>query len=239
MRPLVGVTCDLWGEPGAEREGVNRAYCAAVWQAGGLPVLIPVEAADAAADLIGGLDALLVTGGGDIAPARFGQAAHPQLGRVTPERDEVEIRLVERAYDEDLPTLGVCRGIQVMAVALGGGLIQDLGSESELAGERHDRHGKTPREQAAHLVRLEPRSRLQVLVGAEQIAVNSFHHQVVAEPIPAPLVLAGRSEDGWVEAVEAPDRRFFLGVQWHPEHLWQHDVAAARLFGALIEAAAR
>ncbi len=239
MKPLVGVTCDLWGEAGAEREGVNRAYAAAVWQAGGIPVLISVEAADQAADLVARLDGLLVTGGGDVGPERFGEPAHPRLGRVTPERDDLEIALVQQAYHEDLPTLGVCRGIQVMAVALGGSLIQDLASESQEAGDRHDQHGKEGRDKATHLVRLEPSSQMEALVGARELSVNSFHHQAVREPIPPGLVLAGRSEEGLVEAVEAPDRRFFFGVQWHPEHLWQNDPAAARLFSGLVSAAAR
>ncbi len=235
MRPLVGVTCDLWGEPGSEREGVSRAYAEAVWQAGGLPLLVTAETA--AAELIQRLDALLVTGGGDVAPERFGQSPHPKLGRVTPERDEAELGLVAEAYRQDLPTLGVCRGIQVMAVALGGGLIQDLASIEPAAGPRHDQHGRQPRDEVSHQVRLEPSSRLARLLGTHQVAVNSFHHQVVQEPIPARLALAGRSEDGWVEALEASDRRFFFGVQWHPEHLWQKDLAAARLFGGLVEAA--
>lgn len=237
MRPVVGVTCDLWGEPGSEREGVSRAYTEAVWQAGGLPVLVTTETAAAVAELIARMDALLVTGGGDVAPERFGQAPHPRLGRVTRERDELELSLVAEAYRQDLPTLGVCRGIQVMAVALGGGLIQDLDSERSGAGERHDQHGKGPRDGPAHHVQLEATSQLARLVGADQVAVNSFHHQVVQEPIPPQLALAGRSDDGWVEALEAPGRRFFLGVQWHPEHLWRKDPAAAKLFTGLIEAA--
>jgi putative glutamine amidotransferase len=176
-----------------------------------------VDASMAVGEVIDGIDGLLLTGGEDLAPARYGEAPHPSVVDVDPARDEFEIALVGEARRRNLPILGICRGIQVLNVALGGTLVQDIPSErpGALAHE-----AGTARAARAHDVEVEPGSRLASALGATRLAVNSSHHQSVDRPAPR-LRITARSDDGIVEGLETDrhDPWYAVGVQWHPEDL--------------------
>jgi putative glutamine amidotransferase len=233
--PLVGVTTSITVGQTPERAYVNSAYLHAVQQAGGVPVLLPPQLSKASLErLVRGLDALLLTGGGDVDPATFGEAPHPTLYEVAPARDALETQATLIALEKKTPLLAICRGIQVLNVALGGSLHQDVASEP---GTEIQHSQKEAREQTTHKVTVTPRSRLGRVLGAEDIEVNSFHHQVI-KTLGRGLVPVAWAPDKLVEGVELDDdSRFVLGVQWHPEHLVGSSEPARRLFSALVTAA--
>ena len=180
------------------------------------------------------VDGLLLTGGADVDPRLYGAERHRTVERVVPERDAFEIALVREALRRDLPLLAICRGQQVLNVASGGTLVQDIPSQIPGSGA-HD--PDVERWETAHEVEILPETRLREILGAERVAVNSFHHQSV-ERLGEGLILSARSPDGVVEGIEARDRRrFALGVQWHPESFWDHPPGFDRLFQALVRTA--
>jgi putative glutamine amidotransferase len=190
-----------------------RDYDAAVRRAGATPR--PLSLADAAGSALDGVDGLLLTGGDDVNPALYGETPHPSYDVSEPGRDAFEIDLVRRALAADLPVLAICRGLQVLNVALGGTLIQDIPSEPVRL-LPHDTDG--PATTLAHTVAVTPGSCLATLVGPDDTrAVNSRHHQAVRVPGRG-LVVTATSPDGVIEAAEVPAARFCVGVQWHPEN---------------------
>ena len=206
-----------------------RSYAAAVHRAGAIALLLPPdEAAETDPDrLLDRIDALFVAGGSDLDPATYGAEAHPETGGTWPERDVFELALARRALERDMPVLGTCRGMEVLNVACGGTLEQNL---PDRIGS--DRHRHTPGAYRDHVVRLEPGSLAARSAGAERITVKSHHHQGVEE-IGAGLVATGWSEpDEVIEAIELPGRRFALGVLWHPE-----EDSRSGVIGALVAAA--
>ncbi len=233
--PLVGVTTSITVGQTPERAYVNSAYLHAVQQAGGVPVLLPPQLSKASLErLVRGLDALLLTGGGDVDPATFGEAPHPTLYEVAPARDALETQVTLIALEKKTPLLAICRGIQVLNVALGGSLHQDVATEP---GTQIQHSQKEAREQTTHKVTITPRSRLGRVLGAEDLEVNSFHHQVI-KSLGRGLVPVAWAPDKLVEGVELDDdSQFVLGVQWHPEHLVGNSEPARRLFSALVTAA--
>jgi putative glutamine amidotransferase len=190
------------------------------------------------------LEGLVLTGGKDIDPETYGQTTHADLGvDVDSARDALELPLTRRALDRDLPVLGICRGIQVMNVAAGGTLHQDIVLAGHAQGSHNQREAspRPPDDAGVHEVAITPGSRLAGIVGAVQIGVNTFHHQVIDRLAPQFTVVARSVEPegaGVIEAVEVRGRAFALGVQWHPERMWKAAPACARLFQALVEAAA-
>jgi len=233
--PLVGVTTSITIGQTPERAYINSAYLHAVQQAGGVPVLLPPQLSKASLErLVRGLDALLLTGGGDVDPATFGEAPHPTLYEVAPARDALETQVTLIALEKKTPLLAICRGIQVLNVALGGSLHQDVATEP---GTQIQHSQKEAREQTTHKVTVTPRSRLGRVLGAEDLEVNSFHHQVI-KSLGRGLVPVAWAPDKLVEGVELDDdSQFVLGVQWHPEHLVGNSEPARRLFSALVTAA--
>ncbi len=193
------------------------------------------------------LDGLVLTGGRDIDPRHYGKATRSGWDvDVDHERDALELPLARAAVQRDLPVLGICRGIQVLNVALGGTLSQDVDVErtgrQAWSHQQRKSHPGASLDATIHEVMVEPGSRLREIVGRERLGVNTFHHQAIAKPAPG-LVVTARSVEpgthpGLIEAVEAPERRFVLGVQWHPERMWRREAASARLFTAFIRAAA-
>ncbi len=233
--PLIGVTTSITVGKYPERAYVNSAYLHAVQQAGGVPVPLPPQLSDGSlARVLGGLDGLLLTGGGDLDPALFGEASHATVYEVAPARDTLELSAIRTALDRRRPILAICRGIQVLNVALGGSLFQDVGTDPG-TDIQHTQTG--PRDQPAHRVSVKAGSRLAETLGSEEIDVNSMHHQAV-KALGTGLVAVGWAPDQIVEGVELTDPdRFVLGVQWHPEELIGHAEHARRLFAALISAA--
>jgi putative glutamine amidotransferase len=228
-RPLIGLTtyCEpvswgVWRDVPAAL--VPQAYVDALRGAGARVVLIPPEREPTpaeTAELVEGLDGLVIAGGADVDPARYGQQAHAVLQPPRPDRDDLELALVRAAVSADLPLLGVCRGMQVMAVAAGGVLEQHL---PDVVG--HAGHCPVPGEYATHAVRTAQGSRLRSVLG-DRVDVPTYHHQgVAAHP---GYVATAWTDDGVVEGIEAPSARFRVGVQWHPEV-----GADPRLFEALV-----
>jgi putative glutamine amidotransferase len=199
------------------------SYVRSVHASGGRAVLITPDAPDL--DVLDGLDAMIFTGGADVDPARYGEVPHPSTV-VRPDRDAAELLLMRAAVDADLPVLAICRGMQLLTVMSGGALYQHL--PEVLRGHTHRPvHGRGLGE---HPVRLAPGSACGHILGGSAV-VNSWHHQGVRDP--GRLTPTGVCpDDGLIEAVEDPDRRFVVGVQWHPE-----EMADRRLFTALIAAA--
>jgi len=227
-RPLIGITI---GYSSQDREifSLRDDYVRAVEKAGGLPlVLAPV--------LLDHLDGLLLTGGADLDPVLYGEPPHETVTRVIPERDALEIALSREALRRDMPLFAICRGHQVLNVATGGTLVQDLPSQWKGA-VNHD--PEVERWSPAHDVRILPGTRLREILGEERVAVNSFHHQAVKEPGRGTVVSAYSEGDDVVEAIEVPGRRLAVGVQWHPEAFWDKDGRFQPLFEALVKASRR
>jgi putative glutamine amidotransferase len=237
MLPLIGVTTSVSVGLSPERAFVNASYLRAVQSAGGIPVLLPPQlVGDAREQLWRRLHGLLLTGGADIDPARFGELPHASVYDVSAARDELELSLVGEALEAEVPVFAICRGIQVLNVALGGTLIQDLPSE---IGTQIAHSQPAPRHEPTHAVSVSGETRMADVLGAHDVRVNSFHHQAIKK-LGRGLRDVAWAEDGVIEAVEMPDARgLVLGVQWHPEDLVPHDPAAANLFRALVEAAAQ
>jgi putative glutamine amidotransferase len=240
--PLIGVTMSTTpdGPSGTTppRAWLNNAYLRAVQQAGGVPILLPPHLDDRALDALWSrLDGLLLTGGGDVDPARFTtDARHPTVDLVSEARDRLEIAVTERALHDQRPLLAICRGIQVLNVALGGSLHQDIAAETA-SGIAHSQ--TAPRHQATHPVKVMGEgTRLGETLGALEIEVNSFHHQAIKR-LGRGLREVAWAPDGVIEGVELiPDAHgFVVGVQWHPEELIAHDEAARNLFRTLITSA--
>ena len=210
--PLIGISVGRLPSGDRVIDGADRDYSRAVQIAGGVPVLVPATSGIDVDAVLERLDGLVLSGGGDVDPASYGAVPSPATGGVDPARDAAEFRLLDTALDHGMPVLGVCRGCQLINVALGGTLVQhlpDVTGLEHLHRERRDRISPT--------VAVEPGSRLQKVVGREEVEVNSIHHQAV-ERLAPPLRAVACAPDGVVEAVEDPDRDL-LAVQWHPESL--------------------
>jgi putative glutamine amidotransferase len=233
--PLIGVSTSITVGASPERAYVNSAYLHAVQQAGGVPVALPPQLSSASMrQLAGDLQGLLLTGGGDMDPALFGETPHATLYDVAPARDTLETSVLHVALDRGLPVLAVCRGLQVLNVALGGSLHQDVGTDP---GTQLAHSQKEPRDQPTHKVKLTPGCRLAATLGADELEVNSMHHQAIKR-LGRGLTAVAWAPDQIVEGAEIGDpSRFVLGVQWHPEELVGHSEPARRLFAALVAAA--
>jgi putative glutamine amidotransferase len=221
----------------ALRVRVNAAYTASIRGAGLLPVVLPVlDPADAQAAL-DGVAGLVLTGGEDVNPARYGASPHPTLGETHDGRDAFELALVEAARARALPTLAICRGVQILDVALGGTLVQDIASEWK---EPIVHKGDWARTARVHAVDVTPGSRLARALGTERPVVNSMHHQALRD-VATSLATVARAPDGIVEGVEWPtDDWWMVGVQWHPEELTESPEPWDRsLFAAFADVVSR
>lgn len=242
-RPLIGIPmASLLALEGVQAPQpassvVGHRYVQAVLEAGGMPWPLAADSSPQALQAIYPyLDGILFPGGADIRPALYGKAPHPALDRGDAPRDEMERTLAAWAWRDRMPVLGICRGMQMLNVSRGGSLVQDLGS----ARSRFLKHdylplSAFPRDRMVHLIRAVEGTRLHALLGGDPLAVNSIHHQAV-DRVGTGLVVAAMATDGVVEAVEAPDRPFFLGVQWHPEEFPRHRTMR-RLFQTLVDVA--
>ncbi len=239
-RPRITVTAG--SNPGtANHAWLRFDYLHAISKAHGLPSIVapgftnPLEEAEQlAGEILDNCDGLLLSGGTDVDPKIFGEVPHTALGRVDGPRDPFEITLAREAVRRDMPVLGICRGLQVLNVALGGTLIQDI--PSDVAGALVHETGDD-RLVIGHDVTIEGDSRLAQLLKATRVGVNSFHHQA-AKRLGEGLTLSATSpEDGIVEGIEMPERKFVVAVQWHPENFWRTSDAFDGLFSGFVEAA--
>ncbi len=239
--PTIGLTTIVVAPSGAHsppRLGQNRTYIEAVIRAGGLPLLIPhLQDTGLLRAMYERLDGLLLPGGEDIDPGHYGEARHERCGAISPERDATELPLARWAVEEGKPLLAICRGIQVLNVALGGSLYQDIGAQCPGAG-RHDWYPDLPRNLLPHSAALVEGTYLARILAVSALRVNSLHHQALKDIAPS-LEVTAVASDGIVEAVEVPDHPFALGVQWHPEELAEADAGSQRLFDALVSACRR
>jgi len=232
-RPLIGVT--TYPRAGERRLAFSlpAAYVDAVRAGGGVPILLP-PGEERPEDLLDGLHGVLFGGGGDLDPDLFGGPRHASVYGVDRERDAFELALVREGLARDRPTLAICRGQQVLNVATGGTLIQDIAS-SVAGADDHD--PERERWELSHEVRLLPGSRLRQVLGEDSVAVNSFHHQAVKDLGQGLVASAWSVADGVIEGIESPTHRFVLGVQWHPESFWDRPPGFQPLFQALVAAA--
>ena len=236
-RPLIGITTHRRdsGEGKNDVFGLMVAYVDSVRNNGGLPVMVPLGLnEEELRELFTRLDGFVFSGGGDMHPDHFGATLQATMYGIDEDRDRVEMALIRRAVKEGKPFLGICRGTQVMNVALGGDLYGDIAGESPQA-LKHNYFPGFPRAHIAHPVSVSEETMLANILGAPIVETNSLHHQAVKTPAPG-LDIAARAPDGIIEALEAPGHRFALGVQWHPEWL-QHRPEMRNLFAALVKAA--
>jgi putative glutamine amidotransferase len=245
--PVIGVTATL-------REDVDRVaerplgkfvradmdYVEGVADAGGVPVVLPpVVGARAADALLDGIDGLVLSGGSDLDPGYYGEESVPELGVTLPARDAFEMALLEHALRRQVPIFGICRGMQILNVALGGTLYQDLPSQMDhmvLLGHRQ----VTPKWQPTHEVEVDEGSGVAKILGTDELKVNSYHHQAIKD-LASGLVAVAYSPDGVIEAVESGDlsKRWMIGVQWHAEAMRDAGPEHRYLFEAHVSAAER
>lgn len=235
---IVAITATSEQVKDATRVRVNRAYTDAIIAAGLIPLVVPPVPEDLAPAILDAVAGLVLTGGEDLDPSYFGAARHRATGAANEDRDRCELALARGAAARRLPTLAICRGVQVLNVALGGSLIQDLPTER---GGPVDHDAQTTRDTRVHDVAIAAGSRLDAIVDTRSISTNSFHHQAV-DRLGAGLCTVATSPDGVIEAVESTDRAWWMvGVQWHPEELtatpeeWDRCLFAA--FAAAVKGA--
>ena len=234
QKPLIGLTPTRMPNPsGKPAFGINQPYAKSVQQAGGIPLLVPLGLSeDDLNSLLNRLDGILFTGGYDVDPRLYGKELLPKDKGIDAERDQLEKQLIQRLIQLSKPFFGICRGCQMINVALGGSLYQHL--DDQLPGDvHHDNHG-LPRDYLAHLVKIDQDSHLAVIISETPTWVNSLHHQGVDKLAPE-LHATAYAPDGLVEAFELPGFPFGLAVQWHPEELQQHS-SMRRLFQSFVQA---
>jgi len=227
----IGLNCDVRPDDWyGEIVRIGWPYVDAVLRAGGIPILLPPVSDELLGEALEGVDGLLLIGGSDYDPALYGRERHPATNVLHPRRMAFDVALARAAIGRGVPTLGICGGIQLLNVALGGTLLQhipdDVGSPVAHRGEGGD--------EARHAVEAEPSSRLAAIVGASSFEVNSSHHQAI-DGLARGLRVVARASDGVIEAVEGLGAAFLLGVQWHPERMLEREDQLA-LFRALAEA---
>lgn len=230
MRPVIGITASYDDEKHAST--LPHTYVDSILEAGGNPVLIPIVSREVADETLSMIDGILFPGGVDVDPRLYDERPSVHLGRINPLLDELEIYVARRALKMDLPILGICRGCQVVTVAAGGTLVQDIPTQ---VGGAQKHFQNAPRWYGTHEVILEENSLVSRLFGTRRLVVNSFHHQAIKNPGDG-FTVTGRALDGVAEAAEAR-KGFKLLLQWHPEAMWKNERLFLEPFKALVEAA--
>jgi|SRR5690625_587162 len=233
MRPLIGITSSM--EIDGTSFTVSSDNVNAIKEAGGLPVILPNIVGEEINLYAEKMDGLYLTGGYDIDPMFFDEEPHPNLGTVTPDRDVFEIRLINKMVELGKPILGVCRGCQILNVAVGGKMFQDIYAQTDQELLQHAQ--KAPTAHSSHYVNVVKGSLLYRLTGEEQLRVNSRHHQANRSVIDI-FQVSGKANDGVIEAIESKQHPFVLGLQWHPENLaMENDQPSLKIFQGFIVAA--
>lgn len=231
-RPLIGLVAQH-NSSNPDQFFVKRAYVQAVSAAGGIPIMIPPQPPAQLEQLLSRLQGLVLTGGVDVHPELYGEELQPWCGEISQVRDELDFAAAAWALQHDMPLLAICRGIQVLNVAFGGSLYQDIPQEVADA----VRHWQSdPGSEGTHEVTVHQGTLLSSLVGRGPLPTNSFHHQGIKR-LGSGLKIAATTPDQLVEAVESPEHRFVLGVQWHPELMAESCPAARALFEGFVRAA--
>ncbi len=241
MKPIIGITPDFNAGDREDMGGreptyfLRARYVNAIEALGGVPLILPLTDEPALRrQLFKDLDGLLLTGSGpDLPPALYGERQRYPFKVMSRRRYAFELEMIQRAVAANLPVLGICGGMQALNVALGGTLLQDIPSQVV---EPLPHRAKGPATRHAHSIRIMAKSLLGRITGRQTIRVNSSHHQSVKTPAPG-LIASALAPDGVIEAVESPKKRFVLGVQWHPEFLYDHDAIQRKLFTAFMKAA--
>ncbi|MDP3058642.1 MAG: gamma-glutamyl-gamma-aminobutyrate hydrolase family protein [bacterium] len=233
MKPVIGVTCvHDWKE---ERNRQNNTYIQAVLKAGGVPILLPcLESREDIEQHLDRIDALLVCGGPDMDPSYFGEEPHPKLGSISPMMDVYENCIIKLALHRNMPILGICRGVQVVNIVAGGTLMQDIATSAPCETLKHQQ--EAPRSSKSHSVEVRANTKFAKIFPASNMRVNSFHHQAVNVVAPG-FVVSAVAPDGIIEAIESTRHSFVIGVQWHPECMWDQSENYDGLFEAFIESA--
>ncbi|MBD3107033.1 gamma-glutamyl-gamma-aminobutyrate hydrolase family protein [Bacillus sp. AGMB 02131] len=231
MKPLIGITSNL-------RNGLltlSTDNIQSVTLAGGVPIVLPnVPPEEAENEIIASIDGLLVTGGGDIDPLTFGEEPHQNLRSVCPERDRFEMSIIKKMFYLNKPILAICRGCQVLNIALDGDIYQDIYSQIQTELIQHTQIA--PRYHTSHYINIKKDGLLYEIAQSERMRVNSYHHQAVRRISPY-LSISATANDGIIEAIESSSKKFVLGVQWHPENMFATDDAfAGSLFRRFINA---
>jgi len=230
-KPLIGIGSDIYVKSGErDRAFVYTTYVEALRRAGAIPLLIPPQPENAR-DLADELDGIVLAGGFDCDPALYGEEQHPSVEPMDVRRQEGDLSLAKIARERGIPTLGICLGMQMINVAAGGTLMQDINSEMRTEIE----HASDPEDRARHDVLIENNTRLASILGNHEINVNSSHHQAI-KSVGTGLRVTAHAPDGVIEGLEDPKHPFYVGVQWHPEDMPAAD-SAAKIFRALVEAA--
>ncbi len=239
MCPIIGVTAsmgvphpmpdDNWGKD--PRWNVNCTYIEAIQAFNGSPLILPsIPKKKEILKYLSVIDGLLLTGGGDIGPLIYGDNPRKELGSVDPDRDEFEYEIIKLAMERDLPILGICRGAQILNVSAGGDLYQNIYSEVEGVIKHYQ---NAPRWAGTHNIEIESGSQLKDMIGEENVAVNSFHHQAIKEVAPG-FNVSARAQDQIIEGIECQGLSFVIGVQWHPETMWKKHPIFKNLFKSLV-----
>ncbi|RDW18940.1 gamma-glutamyl-gamma-aminobutyrate hydrolase family protein [Oceanobacillus chungangensis] len=233
MKPIVGVTPSM--EVSQIRYSVMNDNVKAILQAGGIPVILPYLSLDEDLEQIANeIDGLYATGGDDIDPTLFGEEPHPKLGTIIPARDQFEIALTKKMLELKKPILGVCRGAQILNIAAGGDMYQDIYEQIDRNLLQHSQ--KAPRGYGSHFVDVLEGSLLHQLTGSQKLRVNSYHHQA-NRSVPTGFQISGYASDSVIEAVESTKHPFVLGVQWHPEAMVADgNDASVKIYRGFIEA---
>jgi putative glutamine amidotransferase len=233
MRPIIGIACAKMYFPNNNLDQyfyVGSGYVDGVARCGGTPLILPLMTIPEAPfrQIVESLDGIILTGGDDIAPHLYGEPPLQGLGQIEYERDIAEIEVIKLAVELKKPILGICRGMQILNVALGGTLIQDIPSQVPGAFQ-HAQKGS--RQYGAHMVQLEP-GFLADALGKTEVLVNTSHHQAVKDVAPG-FKITATAADGVIEAMESPDG-LYIGVQWHPERMWAHDENMLKIAEAFV-----
>lgn len=230
MKPVIGVIAHY-----DEKKKINTVlnnYCEAIYESDGIPIILPVMREESYADdIFLKMDGMLLTGGVDVDPTVYGENPLNTLGNVSPFRDRQEIRLIKNAIKGDMPILAICRGIQVLNVAAGGTLYQDIPTQlkDSVMHEQND----IPSSHGIHSIDIVKNSRLATILGKSKIMVNSFHHQSVKDTADG-FTICAKAPDGVIEAIESV-KGFMLGVQWHPERMYLSSEQNKKLFISFVE----
>jgi putative glutamine amidotransferase len=232
-KPIIGIGADVSITPGKRDQAfAYTTYTEALRKSGAIPLVIPPQPENVE-EIITGLDGLVLAGGFDCDPTLYGEEPHPSLKTMDCRRQENDLALAKAARDRGIPTLGICLGLQMMNIAAGGSLVQDIDSQIDT----NIQHASEPENRVRHDVLIEHGTQLGGILGDREMNVNSSHHQAIRK-LGDGLRVTARAPDGIIEGLEDPHRDFYLGVQWHPEDM-PGEQSATKLFAALVEAARR